>query len=91
MVRIHSQLQQTIMQVVVCVYLKELSVLCNDKQIIQQQNYREKRNEDDSLVDVCLSDRRIIISVEEEEEERIEKGDWYMNLSHLLQPTNMLS
>jgi hypothetical protein len=42
-----------------------LSVLYNDKQIIQQQKYGEKCKEDDSFVDVCLSDRRSIISLEE--------------------------
>ena len=80
------------MQDILCMYLQELSVLCDDKQIIQQQNYREKYNEDDSFVDIHLSDRPTIISLEEKgEREQKEEGEWYMNLSHLLQPTNMMS
>jgi len=55
----------TIMQDIVCMYLYELSVLFYDKQIIQQQNYREECKEDDSFADVCLSDRCSILSLEE--------------------------
>ncbi len=47
-----------------------MSVLCDDKQMIQQQNYREKCKEDDSFVDICLSGCRSIISSEEKEKER---------------------
>jgi hypothetical protein len=78
-----------ITQVVEYMYLEGLFVLRDDKQIILEQNYRKKYNEDDSFVDVCLSDRGTIISLEENVErergrEGKEEGEEYMNLSHLL-------
>jgi hypothetical protein len=62
------------MQVIACMYLYELSVLYDDKQIIQQRTYRKKCKEDGSFVDVCLSDCRSIISLEEKRGREREKG-----------------
>ena len=62
-----------IMQVIACMYSEKLSVLCDDKQIIQQRDLMEKYRKNDACVDICLSDRRTRISLQEVEDRKRER------------------